>query len=145
MIRLFRTDIRRRDEDAAIVELLEAVKLPSSFLHRFPHELSGGQKQRVALARALAAKPSLLLCDEITSALDVSVQATILSLISELAIGKDTAVIFVSHDLAVVRSTSRRTIIMRAGEICEEGDTETLFDAPQHSYTRQLVQAVARL
>lgn len=145
MIRLFRRDIPRNREQDAIVQLLEAVKLSSSFLHRFPSELSGGQKQRVALARALAAKPSLLLCDEVTSALDVSVQATILELISELATVHDTAVIFVTHDLAVVRSTAPRTIIMRQGEKCEEGDTESVFFSARHPYTRQLVQSVPRL
>ncbi|MGH2450165.1 MAG: oligopeptide/dipeptide ABC transporter ATP-binding protein, partial [Candidatus Limnocylindria bacterium] len=103
-IRLFRDDVRRVDERKAVLELIEAVKLPREVLHRYPVELSGGQKQRVALARAFAARPSVLLCDEVTSALDVSVQATIIELIAELSAEFGTAVVFVSHDLAVVRT-----------------------------------------
>jgi peptide/nickel transport system ATP-binding protein len=145
MIHLFRPEIPRNRKREEIVRLLESVKLSSAFLRRFPSELSGGQKQRVALARALAAKPSLLLCDEVTSALDVSVQATILAILQELATVNNTAVIFVTHDLAVVRSVARRVIIMRRGEMCEEGATEDVFHSPGHPYTRQLIQSVPRL
>jgi peptide/nickel transport system ATP-binding protein len=144
-IRLFRDDVGRSGERAAVTELLESVKLPTGLLHRYATELSGGQKQRIALARAFAARPSLLLCDEVTSALDVSVQATIIELIAELAARYGTAVIFVSHDLAVVRTIAGRAIVMRNGEVCEAGETEQLFVAPSHPYTRELLAAIPEL
>ena len=141
-IRLFREDVPRTKEKDAVAELLEAVKLPGSLLVRYPAELSGGQKQRIAIARAFAARPSLLLCDEVTSALDVSVQATILELIADLAMQFETAVVFVSHDLAVVRTVATRALVMRNGEVCEEAEIEQLFAAPQHPYTRELLSAI---
>jgi peptide/nickel transport system ATP-binding protein len=141
-IQLLRDDVRRADELAEVERLLEAVRLPRGILHKYPSQLSGGQKQRVAVARAFAARPALLLCDEVTSALDVSVQATIIKLISELAAEFQTAVIFVSHDLAVVRALAQRVIVMKDGEICEEGDADRIFNAPAHPYTRQLLESV---
>jgi peptide/nickel transport system ATP-binding protein len=144
-IRLFRDDVRRVDERNAVLELIEAVKLPREVLHRYPVELSGGQKQRVALARAFAARPSVLLCDEVTSALDVSVQATIIELIAELSAEFGTAVVFVSHDLAVVRTIATRALVMRNGEVCEEGETERLFVSPSHPYTQELLAAIPEL
>ncbi len=144
-IRLFRDDVRHSGERDAVTELLESVKLPTGLLHRYATELSGGQKQRIALARAFAARPSLLLCDEVTSALDVSVQATIIELISELAARFGAAVIFVSHDLAVVRTIAGRALVMKNGEVCEEGETERLFVAPAHPYTRELLAAIPEL
>lgn len=144
-IRLFRDDVHRGDERKAVLELVDAVKLPREVLHRYPVELSGGQKQRVAIARAFAARPSVLLCDEVTSALDVSVQATIIELIAELSAEFGTAVVFVSHDLAVVRTIATRALVMRDGEVCEEGETERLFVAPSHPYTRELLAAIPEL
>jgi peptide/nickel transport system ATP-binding protein len=144
-IRLFRDDVRHSRERAAVIELLESVKLPTGLLHRYATELSGGQKQRIALARAFAARPSLLLCDEVTSALDVSVQATIIELIAELAARFGAAVIFVSHDLAVVRTIAGRALVMKNGEVCEQGETERLFVAPTHPYTRELLAAIPEL
>ncbi len=122
--------------------LLESVKLPRAMRHRYPSQLSGGQKQRVAIARAFAAQPRLLLCDEVTSALDVSIQATVIELIAELARAFSTAVVFVSHDLGVVRSIAHRSAVMKDGEICEQGDTEALFATPRHPYTRELLDAI---
>jgi ABC-type glutathione transport system ATPase component len=144
-IRLFRDDIPRSGERAAIEELLDAVKLPRGMRGRYASELSGGQKQRVALARGFAARPSLLLCDEVTSALDVSVQATILELLAELAETFETAVIFVSHDLAVVRTIATRALVMKDGEVREQGETERLFVSPQDPYTRELLSAIPDL
>ena len=144
-IRLFRDDVSRRDERTAVEELLDAVKLPRGMRGRYAAELSGGQKQRVALARGFAARPSLLLCDEVTSALDVSVQATILELLAELAVEFETAVIFVSHDLAVVRTIASRAIVMKDGEVREQGETERLFVSPQDPYTRELLSAIPDL
>jgi peptide/nickel transport system ATP-binding protein len=144
-IRLFRDDVPRTRERNVVLELLDGVKLPRGLLYRYPVELSGGQRQRVALARAFAARPSLLLCDEVTSALDVSVQATILELIAELSEQTETAVVWVSHDLAVVRTIAHRALVMREGEVCEEGEMDELFAAARHPYTRQLLAAIPEL
>lgn len=144
-LRLFRDDVPRRAEDGAVNELLDAVRLPSSYGSRFPHELSGGQRQRIAIARAFAAKPRLLLCDEITSALDVSVQATVLELLAGLARRTDVGIVFVGHDLAVVKAVADRTHVMRQGEVVEHGETTRLFASPTHPYTRELVNAAPEL
>jgi peptide/nickel transport system ATP-binding protein len=101
--------------------------------------------QRVALARAFAARPTLLLCDEVTSALDVSVQATILNLIRDLASESGTAVVFVSHDLAVVRSVAARAVVMQGGHVREQGLTEDLFANPTNEYTQELLRAIPTL
>jgi peptide/nickel transport system ATP-binding protein len=144
-IRMFRPELSRSDELREAQRWIDAVKLPPSILHRVPGDLSGGQKQRIALARAFAARPKLLLCDEVTSALDVSVQATVLELIKELSHANGTAVIFVSHDLAVVRSTADHALVMRKGEVCEAGDIETLFTRPANDYTRLLLASLPRV
>jgi peptide/nickel transport system ATP-binding protein len=144
-LRLFRPDVPRAAELEVMRELLDAVKLPRAVLHRYPANLSGGQKQRVAIARAFAARPALLLCDEITSALDVSVQATILELIADLSAAFSTSVVFVSHDLAVVRTIAARILVMKDGEICEAGATEQLFANPTHPYTQELLRSVLRV
>jgi peptide/nickel transport system ATP-binding protein len=144
-LQLFRRDISKPDQIDEVRRLLEAVKLPSDLLYRYPGELSGGQKQRVALARAFASSPRLLLCDEVTSALDVSVQATILELIAELSATFKTAVAFVSHDLAVVRTVAHRAIVMQHGEVCESGETGELFANPSHPYTRDLIHSIPSL
>jgi peptide/nickel transport system ATP-binding protein len=144
-LRLFRADVSPRDEDAEARSLLEMVRLPASVLHRYPGELSGGQKQRVALARAFAAQPAVLLCDEVTSALDVSVQASVLETLSELIRLTRTAVVFVSHDLAVVRTIATRTLVMRDGELVEAGETTELFAHPTAAYTQELLSAIPGL
>ena len=113
-----RTAAERR---ARVLELLSQVRLDPALVGRHPHQLSGGQKQRVAIARAFAAEPRLLLCDEIVSALDVSVQASILELIADLTLDTETAVLFVTHDLAVVRAIAERVYVMRGGAILETG------------------------
>ena len=141
-VRLFRDDVPHDKTGDAVSELLESVKLSRSFLPRYPSELSGGQQQRVAIARAFAARPSLLLCDEVTSALDVSVAATIIELLRDLTSRSGTAVLFVSHDLAVVRTLADRAIVMRDGSICEQGSTEKLFCAPEHPYTIELLSSI---
>ena len=126
-------------------ELLEQVHLPSSVRDRMPRELSGGEKQRVAIARALAADPELLICDEVTSALDVAVQASILELLTELRQAKDLSMLFISHDLAVVRSISDHVLVLRDGEIVEHSGRDSLFDAPIATYSRELLDAVPDL
>ena len=142
---LFRPDLGRRERRARVFELLADVRLDSGVLERYPHELSGGQKQRVALARAFAADPRLILCDEVVSALDVSVQASVLELLRKLVRERGVALLFVTHDLAVVRSIADRVYVMRVGEICETAPTSEIFEAPKHPYTRELLAAVPRL
>ncbi len=144
-LRLFRADVSHSDEEAEARSLLEMVRLPATVLHRYPGELSGGQKQRVALARAFAAQPAVLLCDEVTSALDVSVQASVLETLADLIRLTRTAVVFVSHDLAVVRTTATRTLVMQDGVLVETGETTELFAHPAAAYTQELLSAIPGL
>lgn len=141
-LRLFRDDVSRSEETRIVLELLDQVQLPGDILHRYPSELSGGQKQRVNLARAFAARPRVLLCDEVTSALDVSVQATVIELIAAIAAQTGTSVVFVSHDLAVIRTIAHRAVVMKEGRIVEQGPTEDLFRSPQQAYTQELLAAI---
>lgn len=143
-LRLFHPELDPRERRARIHELLADVRLDQGVINRLPGELSGGQKQRVALARAFAADPRLLLCDEVVSALDVSVQASLLDLLESLIEKSSIAVLFVTHDLAIVRQIATRVCVMRNGEICETGTTDEVFESPQHPYTRQLLSAVPK-
>ncbi len=122
--------------------LLERVRLGSHYLERLPSQLSGGEKQRVAVARAFAAEPELVLCDEVTSALDVSVQAAVLGLLNQLQQNQGTAYVFVSHDLAVVRALADRVAVLYQGRICETGTAEAVYSLPSHPYTEVLLGAV---
>jgi len=128
------------DECAKV--LLNDVKLDATYLHRYPGELSGGERQRVAIARACAANPDVLLCDEITSALDVSVQASILKLIRDLVAKRGIACLFVSHDLAVVQALAHRIAVLYRGQLVEVGPSQAVCTAPSHPYTRALLAAV---
>ncbi|MFS2048968.1 ABC transporter ATP-binding protein [Variovorax sp. CT11-76] len=123
--------------------LMRAMHLDPALLECYPRQLSGGQQQRVAIARAFAAEPDLIVCDEITSALDVSVQAQVLELLLELQRKTGTAYLFISHDLGVVRRMADRVVVLRHGEVREAGATRQVFDAPADDYTRLLLQATA--
>ncbi|MBO4800099.1 MAG: ABC transporter ATP-binding protein [Lachnospiraceae bacterium] len=124
------------------VELLEQVGLNESFLSKYPHEMSGGECQRAAIARAMAASPQILICDEITSALDVSVQAQIVDLIMGLKESGQFSVIFISHDLALVQGLCSRIIVMNDGQIVEEGEASEITNNPKEEYTRILMNSV---
>ena len=125
-----------------VVSTLFRVGLTADFSRRYPHQLSGGQRQRVAIARAIIMRPSVVLADEPTSALDVSVQAQILNLFRETKRNLGLTLVFVSHNLGVVRYLCDSVAVMRQGEIVETGPSETVFDNPQHPYTRALLDAV---
>ncbi len=129
------------ERDWAVAEALESVGLSADDRHKYIHEFSGGQRQRIAIARALIIKPDLIILDEAVSALDVSVRAQVLDLLAALSDRFGLTYLFISHDLSVVRSITDRVLVMKAGEIVEEGPTGDVFDAPKHDYTRQLVAA----
>ncbi|MFE9841333.1 dipeptide ABC transporter ATP-binding protein [Streptomyces goshikiensis] len=134
-----------RDEAAVrarALALLERVGLEPGHYDRYPHEFSGGQRQRVGIARALAPRPRLIVCDEPVSALDVTTQAQVTALLAELQQELGIALVFIAHDLAVVRQVSDRVAVMRGGEIVEEGPVDEVYDRPAHPYTRQLLDAV---
>jgi len=123
-------------------KMLDSVGLGEIHLGKFPHELSGGQQQRVVLARALVLEPQILLCDEPVSALDVSIQAQVVKLLQKLRVEFGLTILFISHDLSIVRFLCDRVAVMYLGRIVEIADTKDLFDAPQHPYTRALISAI---
>ena len=125
-----------------VLELLELVGLPADSVRKFPHEFSGGQRQRLCIARALAVDPKLIVCDECVSALDVSIQAQIINLLMKLQRQLGIALVFVSHDLRVVRHISTNVAVMYLGRVVEYASTEELFSNPAHPYTRALLSAV---
>lgn len=125
-----------------VLDLLEKVGLPANSTERYPHEFSGGQRQRIGIARAIALKPKLLICDESVSALDVSVQAQILNLLLRLQKEMNLAMIFISHDLSVVRHISDKVAVMYFGKIVEMGGVKEIYDNPQADYTKKLLSAI---
>jgi peptide/nickel transport system ATP-binding protein len=137
--------LNAKEAKAEVARLLEAVRLPAGLARRFPRELSGGECQRVAIARALAANPDVLVCDEVTSALDVSVQAVVLDLLRELRKELGLAIVFITHDLGVVATVADRVLVLQHGVICEEDDTRVVLSSPRHEYTKALLAAAPSL
>jgi peptide/nickel transport system ATP-binding protein len=138
---IHRDVLPKQEWKARVGDLLEQVGLSRDHAQRYPHQFSGGQRQRIAIARALALKPDVIICDEAVSSLDVSVQAQVIALLRSLKDDYGLSYIFIAHDLPVVRSFADRVLVMRKGQIVEQGRTEELFTNPQHAYTRELLQA----
>jgi peptide/nickel transport system ATP-binding protein len=131
-----------RRHNAEISRLLELVALPTATAERYPHEFSGGQRQRIAIARALAVRPELIIADEVTSALDVSTQAEVLSLLEDLKNNLGLTLVFISHNLAVVQRLSDTVLVLLHGRAVERGNAADIFQRPQHDYTRTLLESV---
>ena len=144
-IKLHNPDIKSNDLDSYIHDLLESVELTQQSAFRYPHEFSGGQRQRISIARALATQPRLLVCDEPTSALDVSIQAQILNLLKDLQEQLNLTILFISHDLPVVRQMCDKIAVLKDGKLCEVSETEELFKSPKHNYTKELLRLMPKI
>jgi peptide/nickel transport system ATP-binding protein len=139
------TDLSYRDRAQRVAEVLEDVSLSQDFVSRYPDQLSGGERQRVAIARALVVQPDLLICDEVTSSLDVSVQAIIVELLRRIQQERQLAMIFITHNLALVRSIAQSAVVLSAGEVAESGPVEQILERPAHPYTIRLMEDVPKL
>ena len=144
-IKFFQKSITRIDLEQNVNDLIDIVGMTRKSLDRYPHEFSGGQRQRISIARALATRPRLLICDEPTSALDVSIQAQILNLLKDIQDELNLTMLFISHDLPVIRQMCNRIIVLKNGSICETNETEKLFNEPSHQYTKQLINLMPKI
>jgi len=144
-IKLHNSSISKNDLNNYIIDLLDSVELTQKSAERYPHEFSGGQRQRISIARALATQPRLLVCDEPTSALDVSIQAQILNLLKDLQEQLNLTILFISHDLPVVRQMCDKIGVLRNGKLCEVSNTEELFLKPKHDYTKELLHLMPKI
>ena len=144
-IKFYKTASSDHKINEIVSDLLNHVGLGKASMLKFPNQFSGGQRQRISIARALASRPKILICDEPTSSLDVSVQAHILNLLKDLQDELDLTLLFISHDLPVIRQMCDRVAVMRKGEICEINTTENIFKKPEHSYTKELIKLIPRI
>ena len=144
-IRFYKLTSSEAETRQVVQDLLDHVGLGKAAAVKYPHEFSGGQRQRISIARALAAQPRILICDEPTSALDVSIQAQILNLLKDLQDELGLTMLFISHDLPVIRQMCDRVAVMRYGQIVEMTGTEDLFSAPSHIYSRELIDLMPSL
>ena len=144
-IKFFQKNISRNELAQNVYDLIDIVGMTRQSLDRYPHEFSGGQRQRISIARALATRPRLLICDEPTSALDVSIQAQILNLLKDIQDELHLAMLFISHDLPVIRQMCNRIVVLKNGSVCETKETEKLFNNPEHPYTQELIRLMPKI
>jgi peptide/nickel transport system ATP-binding protein len=144
-IRFYKLASGQKNARLKAMEMLELVSMPTDSFYRYPHEFSGGQRQRIAIARALTVNPSVLVCDEMVSALDVSIQAHILNLLNRLKHELNLTYLFISHDLSVVKYMSNRILVMNNGEIAEEGSADEIYTTPKSAYTQRLISSIPGL
>ena len=144
-IKFFQRNISKKDLEQNVNDLIDIVGMTRKSLDRYPHEFSGGQRQRISIARALATRPRLLICDEPTSALDVSIQAQILNLLKDIQDELHLTMLFISHDLPVIRQMCNRIIVLKNGSVCESNETESLFNNPVHEYTKELIKLMPKI
>ena len=144
-IKFFRNNIDNYSLDQNVNDLIDIVGISRTSLERFPHEFSGGQRQRISIARALATKPRLIICDEPTSALDVTIQAQVLNLLKDLQEQLNLTILFISHDLPVIRQMCNRIAVLKKGRICEINQTESIFNNPKNMYTKELLRLMPKI
>ena len=144
-IKFFQKNISHNELTQNVYDLIDIVGMTRQSLDRYPHEFSGGQRQRISIARALATRPLLLICDEPTSALDVSIQAQILNLLKDIQDELHMTILFISHDLPVIRQMCNRIVVLKNGSVCETKETEELFNNPEHPYTQELIRLMPKI